>query len=55
MKTLATIAGMMLLFDALGFLLWVLSWQYPQDGFYVGTITAHILWGIDGALGLNYQ
>lgn len=29
--------------DVLGFLLWALSGQYPSDGFYLGTITAHVL------------
>ena len=46
MKTLATIAGMVLLFDALAFLCWALSGQHPTDGFYFGAITAHILGAI---------
>ena len=29
--------------DALGFIAWAMSGQYPIDGFYVGTITAHLL------------
>lgn len=29
--------------DALGFIAWAFSGQYPADGCYLGTITAHIL------------
>ena len=32
-----------LLADALGFMLWVLSGQTPLDNFYIGTITAHVV------------
>ena len=43
MKTLATIAGAVVLFDVLCFMAWALSGQVPQDGFYFGAITAHIV------------
>lgn len=46
MKTLATIAGGVLLLDALGFMLWAMSGQLPVDGFFIGTITAHIVGAI---------
>ena len=29
--------------DIIGFLLWYVSGQVPSDGFYIGTITAHII------------
>lgn len=42
-KTTATIAAGILMIDAAGLVLWVLSGQYPADSFFVGTITAYIL------------
>lgn len=42
-KTISGVAAVILMADAFGFLLWVLSGQYPADNFYIGTITAHIL------------
>lgn len=32
-----------LLVDAGGFMLWVVSGQHPLDNFYIGTITAHVV------------
>lgn len=39
---LALAVGLLAL-DVLGFVFWVASGQYPTDGFYLGTITAHVL------------
>lgn len=38
-----TLAVGLLALDVLGFVFWVASGQYPSDGFYLGTITAHAL------------
>jgi len=47
MKNILKIVGgviiAVLLVDALGFIFWVLSSQYPLDNFYIGTIMAHVL------------
>lgn len=43
LKTSLWIAVGILAVDAIGFFAWVASGQYPADGFYIGTITAHIL------------
>ena len=32
-----------LVIDALGLMLWVVSGQHPVDEFYLGTITAHVV------------
>lgn len=45
-KTISAVVAAILLIDALGFTLWIMSGQYPADNFYVGTLTAHILRGI---------
>ena len=39
--------------DALGFIAWAMSGQYPVDAFYLGTITTHIIHyiGLDWILG----
>lgn len=45
-NTLQTIGGIalaLLALDFFGFAAWVLSGQTPADGFYIGTITAHLL------------
>lgn len=39
---LALVVGVLVL-DAVCFLGWAFSGQYPTDGFYLGTITAHTL------------
>lgn len=38
-----TLAVGLLVLDAVCFVGWALSGQYPSDGFYLGTITAHAL------------
>lgn len=46
MKILSFIAWSIvvaLIIDLVGFLAWALSGQYPADGAYLGTITAHVL------------
>lgn len=43
LKTAATIAAAILMIDAAGFALWILSSQHPIGNFYIGTITDHIL------------
>lgn len=43
MRTTAYIIGGVLIFDALGWMLWALSGQVPQDGFYFGAITAQVV------------
>lgn len=46
MKVLQTIGWILvsiLAIDALGFIAWLLSGQYPADAYYIGTITAHTL------------
>lgn len=43
LKTLGGIALVVLLIDFVCFCAWVMSGQHPADGFYFGTITAHIL------------
>lgn len=43
LKIISGTAAAILLIDAAGFALWILSGQYPADNFYIGTITAHIL------------
>jgi len=43
LKTALWIALALLALDAIGFAAWVVSGQYPQDGFYLGTITAHTI------------
>lgn len=40
---IATIAIIIMALDIIGFMGWALSGQQPADGFYVGTITTHIL------------
>ncbi|MEK6897598.1 MAG: hypothetical protein AABW93_03655 [Nanoarchaeota archaeon] len=42
-KTISAVIAAILLIDIFGFLLWIMSGQYPTDNFYIGTITAHIL------------
>ena len=42
-KTISAVVAAILLIDMFGFLLWIMSGQYPADNFYIGTITAHIL------------
>jgi len=43
MRVILTVALVILMIDALGFMLWAVSGQYPTDSAYVGTITAHVL------------
>ena len=42
-KTIFYIALVILAIDFVGFMFWAMSGQYPIDGFYVGSITTHIL------------
>lgn len=40
---LLTTAGIILLIDFVCFWIWIASGQIPQDCFYLGTITAHLI------------
>ncbi len=40
---LANIAGIVFIIDFIGFMFWAMSGQIPVDGFFVGTITQHLL------------
>lgn len=42
-KTISAVVAAILLADMFGFLLWIISGQYPADNFYIGTITVHLL------------
>lgn len=37
------LVSLVLLIDALGFIVWVLSGQKPIDGWYIGAVTAHVV------------
>jgi len=41
--TLLTVALVVFLIDFVCFLIWIASGQVPQDSFYLGTITEHII------------
>lgn len=43
LKDVAVIFGTLWLFDALGFVLWLLSGQTPVDSFYWGGVTGSII------------
>ncbi len=43
LNIIGTIAIIIMAIDMIGFAGWALSGQHPQDDFYVGTITTHIL------------
>lgn len=40
---IATVISIILALDAMCFIAWAMSGQQPIDGFYFGSITAHIL------------
>lgn len=46
LQIVATVIAVILIVDAIGFLVWALSGQQPVDNFYVGTITTHVLQSI---------
>lgn len=37
------IVSLILVIDALGFMAWAMSGQFPVDNFYIGSITMHII------------
>lgn len=37
------VLGVIVAVDLIGFILWMQSGQVPQDNFYVGSITYHVL------------
>ena len=43
LKITAGVIAAVLIADAAGFFIWILSGQFPADGYYIGTITAHVL------------
>ena len=43
LKIIGGVIAFILMADAFCFMLWIVSGQYPVDGFYFGAITANIL------------
>jgi hypothetical protein len=43
LKTAFWIAIALLALDVIGFLAWALSGQHPTDGYFLGTITWHLI------------
>ena len=43
MKTTLSVLAVIMLVDAVGFLMWQVSGQTPIDSFYIGTITKNLL------------